>query len=97
VGIEEEPHGLGSTLERCQKFFRERLIEALFDPDLAAQVAGPARFAFFDIGDQSCNWFSRLGDDDLLASGGAFDQAGKLGLRLMDVDLIHNRTKLSPV
>ena len=97
MGIEEQPHGSGLTFKRCQQFFREGLIESLFDADLAAQGSWPARFVLRGKGNQASNGFSRFGDDDLFAARSALDQPGKLGLGLVNVNFIHDRTKLGPV
>lgn len=40
-------------------------------------------------GGELCNGLAGFRDDDFLAVAGTFDQLGKLGLRVVDVDLHH--------
>ena len=92
-----EKHGLRLALERSQDLFWKRLIEVLLDANLAAHRPGPADRALRHVGNQPGNRFSRLRYNNFFPAGDPFDEPQKLCFGLVDIDLIHDPTKLSPL
>ena len=95
--VEKQPHGLRLAFEGSQNLFRKRLIEVPLDANLAAHRPGPADRTIRHVGNQPGNRFSRLRDNNLFAAGDPFDEPRKLCFGLVDIDLIHDLTKLSPL
>ena len=93
-------------LEIFLYFGRQRSIKILGNVGDPQQVlSAAALFSRWLIGNQLGFWFACLGDDDFLA-GGAVDQLGEVGFRIIDVDgishyrfgaALHKLTRLTSI
>lgn len=55
------------------------------------QLAAFPDWSCRDVGDQSRDRLSGLGQDDLLAPADLFEKPGEVSLRLLDIDLFHTK------
>src|SRR5260370_15981460 len=76
-----------SSRETAQDGLGKGRVEVVGDLEPAAVAAKDAAASPAPDGNQAHDRLARLGDDHLLALGGALDQLGEVRLRLMNIDL----------